>query len=114
MVPPDKAPLDYKRFIQEINASLSREYDGDGELSKVLPVAEFKTFESENARLSIQEYEKIIKMRGEWSNLFKIVVRAILVFEITLTILVGLGWLKFQDEWFLRIIIIGGFAQLLT
>lgn len=67
----------------------------------------------ESLKLEIKEKEDVIKMRQEWSALFKLIVIVILIFEIGLTVFVGFGWLNFQDEWFLRIIIFGGFAQLL-
>lgn len=112
---PPKKPLEgYDKFLKEINASLSKKYDGDKDLSEVLPVAEYKTYDSDNAQLKILEYQKIIQMRQDWSTLFKWVVGIILGFEIFLTLSVGSGVLKFNDEWFLRIIIVSGFAQILT
>lgn len=55
-----------------------------------------------------------LEMKKNWSKFLYVTVGSILVFEFLLTILVGLGVLDFSEyEWFLRIIVIGGFAQIL-
>ena len=112
MAPPQKAKVNYREFLTEINDSISREYDG--ELSNVLSEPKYTTFESVNAWLKIKEHSRVIDMRQDWSDLFKKIVLGILLFEIALTVCVGFGWMKFNDEWFLRIIISGGFLQLLS
>ena len=69
---------------------------------------------SQQVLLELEESEDIIRLRREWSSLFKAVVIVILTFEIGLTLGVGTGVLQFADEWFVRIIISGGIAQILA
>ena len=106
-------PLDYNDFLKEINTSLLKE-PNENNSTELLDKSEYNTYESDNARLKIIELQAIIDMRKEWSKLFKMVVVAVLLFEIILTIFVGYGWFVFEDSWFLRIIIVSGFAQILT
>lgn len=72
-----------------------------------------ETVSIEMLKLDIQEKKDIMEMRREWSGVFKLIVILILSFEVYLTFLVGMKIVEFKDEWFLRIVILGGFAQLL-
>jgi ABC-type amino acid transport system permease subunit len=60
-----------------------------------------------------KETEDILSMRTSWSKIFKCLVIFIFAFEVMLTIAVGFDILKFEDEWFLRIMLSGGIAQIL-
>jgi hypothetical protein len=70
--------------------------------------------ESQKEQQDIKEREQLLEMRRDWARTFKWIVWLILAFEILLTLTVGLGALTFKDEWFLRIIITGGFAQIMV
>lgn len=70
--------------------------------------------DSQRIQLELAEYKDVIDLRREWSGLFKRVINTILFFEIAITVAVGFDVLHFQDEWFLRLIILGGFAQILV
>ncbi|MBN1162643.1 hypothetical protein JXA34_02785 [Patescibacteria group bacterium] len=72
------------------------------------------TIESQKKQLEIREKEEVLEMRRKWANFFKGIVLVILFFEIIITFLVGSNLMVFEDEWFLRIIITGGFAQIMV
>ena len=87
-------------------------------IHRVQPVKEVdfenRTMESMMYQLRLEEKKNILKMREKWSTIFLITILVILVFEIIVTILVGAGCLKYEDEWFIRIIITCGFADILA
>ena len=60
------------------------------------------------------QHQQILKLRKDWSNLFIGITLGIFFFEVVITVLVGAGILKYDDEWFLRIMISGGIAQLIA
>ena len=74
----------------------------------------FGEMQARQMELDLQERIEIMEMRGQWSEFFKWLVGSILVFEILLAVLVGTRLFQFNDEWFLRIIVIGGFTQILS
>jgi uncharacterized integral membrane protein len=65
-------------------------------------------------QLSVSERQDVLSMRKLWAAIFLVVVVLILVFEIGITVAVGMRLLQFSDEWFLRIIVLGGIAQILA
>jgi hypothetical protein len=65
-------------------------------------------------QLSVSERRDILSMRKLWAAIFLLVVLLILLFEIGITVAVGMHVLIFSDEWFLRIIVLGGIAQILA
>lgn len=85
--------------------------DSNADLQESLLVA---SLASQGTLLNLNEYRDIIQLRREWSSLFKVIVWIVLLFEILLTVAVGTQLLVFEDEWFLRIIISGGIAQILA
>lgn len=52
-------------------------------------------------------------MRDEWNFILKWALVIILAFNILLVLLVGFGVLKYQDEWFLRIVLTTNLANIL-
>jgi hypothetical protein len=92
------------------------EVSDDFEIQEVDEDLEYKDRISQTlmVELSVSERKDILAMRKLWASVFLVVIFAILFFEIGLTVAVGLGYLKFVDEWFLRIIILGGIAQILA
>ncbi len=72
-----------------------------------------RSFQSARYQLLLKEQVDVLKMRASWSTIFKIILCAIVAFEGILTILVGCNYLVYEDEWFLKIIITGGLANIL-
>jgi len=66
-------------------------------------------------RLLNEQQQQIISLRRSWSILFGFVLLAILIFEISLTVFVGLGKLDFKEyQWLVNIVITGGIAQIIA
>lgn len=65
-------------------------------------------------QLKAEEMRQVIQMRKDWGKNFKTLMWSIFGFEVLMTVGVGLGLLKFKDEWFVRIVITGGIGQLLA
>jgi hypothetical protein len=70
--------------------------------------------EPSEVRLKAEELRQVLEMRKEWGKSFKALMWSIFWFEVALAILVGFGVVEFDDEWFVRIIVTGGFGQLLA
>ena len=70
--------------------------------------------ELKRLELRNKELHDIITLRQSWSTDFRRIVVIVLLFEIGITLAVGLNYLQFNDEWFLRIIVLGGIAQILA
>lgn len=102
---------------EDISKELLRFYRNE-KIHRVQPVKEVdfenRVMVSMMYQLRIEEKKNILRMRDRWSTIFLITILSILIFEIIVTILVGAGCLKYEDEWFIRIIITFGFADILA
>lgn len=119
----NKSPNADKKKHKEVNRAKPETAlrGGFGDLSKLLKAEIAKTpldladeTESRKAQLELQEFKEIIEMRRKWGRWMMGIVIAILIFEIALTIAVGLEALVFNDEWFLRIIVLGGISEIIA
>lgn len=65
------------------------------------------------AEIRLRGLEDYFKMRGSWSKCLKWALFIILFFNIGLAIIVGLGYLVYEDEWFLRILLTTNLADII-
>ncbi len=72
-----------------------------------------RTKASTLAQIKLQGLQDYYTMRKEWGKFLKICLAIILTFNIILVILVGIGWLKYQDEWFLRVVLTTNLADII-
>ncbi len=86
----------------------------DSSYEKIKLESQKLALELKKLELRNLELHDVIQLRRSWSTIFKGIVVSVFLFEILLTVFVGLNWLKYKDEWFLRIIILGGIAQILA
>lgn len=56
-------------------------------------------------QVKLEGLQDYYKMRKGWGDFLKKCLFIILIFNIGLVIFVGLGWFKYTDEWFLRIVL---------
>jgi hypothetical protein len=76
--------------------------------------AQLLAVDLEKLQLKNRELMDIILLRRIWSIVFLVILILIVAFEVVLTVLVGARLLQFDDDWFLRIIILGGIAQIIA
>ena len=72
-----------------------------------------KTLQVQLEELRLREKSEFLAFRKQWSVYLLILVIAIVVFNAVFLVAVGKQWLKFQDEWLVRIIISGSFVEVL-
>ncbi len=72
-----------------------------------------KNLQVQLEELRLREKSEFLAFRKQWSRYLLILVIAIVVFNAIFLIAVGKGWLRFQDEWLVRIIITGSFVEVL-
>jgi hypothetical protein len=73
----------------------------------------FRIKHSTSEQITLQGMQDYYDMRREWNVLLKFALAIILVFNIALVFAVGLSWLHFSDEWFLRIVLTTNLANIL-
>src|SRR3990167_5634708 len=61
--------------------------------------------EATEARVKLEGLKDYYEMRRNWGRFLKWCLGIILVFNISLVVAVGVGFLNFNDEWFLRIVL---------
>ena len=61
--------------------------------------------QSTEVQIRLDGLQKYFEMRSTWGDFLKICLAIILAFNIVLIVVVGIGWLKYNDEWFLRIVL---------
>ncbi len=52
-----------------------------------------------------------LELRNSWAFVLLSCIALIVIFNIFLVICVGIGWLNFKDEWFLRLVFLSSFAE---
>lgn len=70
-------------------------------------------YNSRVKELGIRERIEFLNFRKSWSEKLLILVISIVIFNAAFLLLVGFGVLRFEDEWLVRIIITGGFLEVL-
>lgn len=70
-------------------------------------------YNSRVKELGIRERIEFLNFRKSWSEKLLILVISIVIFNAAFLLLVGFGILQFEDEWLVRIIITGGFLEVL-
>lgn len=69
--------------------------------------------ESTEAQVKLLGLKDYYGMRRSWGDFLKKCLAVILGFNIILVAFVGIGWLKFEDDWFLRIVLATNFADII-
>lgn len=64
--------------------------------------------------LKVRAYSDIIKSRTVWSYFLLGVLFLIVIAELVMVFGVGLDKLHYEDEWFVRIMVIGGFSTVIA
>jgi len=72
-----------------------------------------RTKESTEAQIKLVGLKDYYDMRRSWGNFLKWCLIVILAFNILLVLFVGMEWLKFKDEWFLRIVLTTNLADII-
>lgn len=69
--------------------------------------------ESTEAQVRLDGLVDYYEMRKGWGQFLKVCLGIILAFNISLVALVGIGYFKFTDEWFLRIVLTTNLADII-
>ncbi|MDP4011803.1 MAG: hypothetical protein Q8P72_06285 [Candidatus Roizmanbacteria bacterium] len=69
--------------------------------------------QSTEVQIRLDGLQKYFEMRSTWGDFLKICLAIILAFNIVLIVIVGIGWLKYNDEWFLRIVLTTNLADII-
>lgn len=69
--------------------------------------------ETKEVGIRLKGLEDYFNMRQQWGSFLRICLAAVLLFNILLVIFVGLGILKFSDEWFLRLVLTTNLADII-
>lgn len=69
--------------------------------------------QSTEVQIRLDGLQKYFEMRSTWGDFLKSCLKVILGFNIVLVIAVGLGLLKYDDEWFLRIVLTTNLADII-
>lgn len=82
----------------------------------VIEKAETETSQLERQleELQLKEKAEFLSFRKLWSTYLLALVIFLSVFYAFFLIAVGKEWLRFTDEWLVRIIVTGGFAQIIA
>lgn len=64
-------------------------------------------------QLRLRETAEFLNFRKSWSTKLLWLVISIVIFNAAFLLAVGVGWLQYEDEWLVRIIITGGFLEVL-
>ncbi len=108
----DKKADDYSQLLKSFNQQLGR-------VRRISNVSSINTSDlsrikaSRESQIKLQGLSDYYDMRKEWNDLLKLALKIILGFNITLVVAVGLGWLKYADEWFLRIVLTTNLADII-
>lgn len=76
-------------------------------------VIEDANIKLDELKLKIQEKSEFLSYRRQWSKYLLTLLIAIVLFNAMFLVTIGLGWLQFNDEWLVRIIITGSFVEVL-
>ncbi len=69
--------------------------------------------EATYAQIKLRGLQEYYGMRRQWSIFLMICLGVILCFNVGLVIAGGIGWLKYTDEWFLRIVLTTNLADII-
>ncbi|MFW5703237.1 MAG: hypothetical protein ACOCXQ_00175 [Patescibacteria group bacterium] len=70
-------------------------------------------YESKTRELRLREAREFLNFRKSWSNKLLWLVIMIVIFNAIFLLMVGFKVLTYEDEWLVRIIITGGFIEVL-
>lgn len=76
-------------------------------------LAEEAKYKAKYKELQLREKSEFLQFRKHWSKNLLWLVVFIVVFNAFFLIAVGLQWLKFLDEWLVRLIVTGSFVEVL-
>jgi hypothetical protein len=64
-------------------------------------------------KIELEGLKQFFELRKRWSNYLVIALFIILAYNVLLVLAVGLGYLRFVDEWFLRIVLTANIADII-
>lgn len=76
-------------------------------------IQEGRELELKFKELQLNAEQDFFSFRKQWSQILLYLVIFIVIFQSVFLLAVGLKWLVFSDEWLVRIIITGTFAEVL-
>lgn len=107
----------YNKILESIsNKKLQEAQQKIGEIQEELLYAldQFsREKESSEAGIKLEGLKTYYEMRKVWGDFLKKCLAIILAFNILLVIFVGLGFLKYTDDWFLRIVLTTNLADII-
>lgn len=103
-----------KRY-QELLKNFEKEFqDRQAKLRNLVTHGDlFRAKESTETEIKLQGLKEYYEMRRTWGSFLMKCLAVILGFNIGLIILVGFGWLKYSDEWFLRVVLTTNLADVI-
>jgi hypothetical protein len=100
----------YSQILKELDKQLKDQ----GENSFLHNFGEStRSKESTETQIRLDGLTDYYTMRRSWGDFLKICLGIILFFNISLVAFVGLGFLKYQDDWFLRIVLTTNLADII-
>lgn len=97
-----------KKKEDRVEDLTSEEYSILDDTQAVNEIYDFRSLE-----LKLQEKEEFLGFRKRWSKYLLTLVVFIVLFNALFLIAVGKSWLRFNDEWLVRIIVTGSFVEVL-
>lgn len=86
---------------------------GTGEREEEDPVKVLALADARLALVEVQGRTQFYDLRSRWSNYIAVWITFLIVFNVALTVLVGIGCLNFQDyQWFISAITVETFLQI--
>lgn len=110
----DNKTKTYKKLLTQINSQLQEVKAARNHLiHSAFSTDIVRTRQSTHEQIKLRGMDRYYTMRDEWNFILKWALVIILAFNILLVLLVGFGVLKYQDEWFLRIVLTTNLANIL-
>lgn len=94
-----------KQLDKERNGKLKKIIFGDDDLLRLK--------QSSESQIKLEGLSDYYRMRRSWGTFLAVCLGIILAFNISLVIFTGLGFLKYQDNWFLRIVLTTNLADII-
>jgi len=96
-----------------LDRDLSKEPEDGAKNSSREQQADKIKIKLETQKLLLRERTEFLYFRRQWSKYLLLIFVFIVIFNAIFLVVIGLGWLKFADEWLVRIIFGGSFVEAL-
>ena len=104
------ASTDYKELLEDLRKKQSKLIH---DLNQTLESEASRVKISAETEIRLKGLQDYYGMRKTWGNFLKLCLSVILVFNILLVIFVGFGLIKYNDEWFLRLVLTTNLADII-